>query len=224
MRHLFRTRLGRILATALIAALAFGSGSAVAAFAVATPSTIYACVNNSSGTIKVIDAVTACGTNEIKLEWNTAGPQGATGATGATGAPGPQGAPGPHGAVGPQGLQGPAGAPATALWAHINGNGTQIAASGVVSSRVLNDCTEPANIGCGPGSYEVIFTQPVGDCAFVATPGEIAYLAPPNERTLVPQVLNVYTRIGNVNGVFIQVTNLQAQQTALDFHLAVFCH
>ena len=118
MARLGGTRLGRILVTALLAALAFGSGSAVAAYANQPASEIYACVNNSSGTIKVIGATGTCGTNEIKLVWNTQGPQGLqgpqgipgpVGPQGATGATGPQGDTGATGAQGPQGPQGPKG-------------------------------------------------------------------------------------------------------------------
>jgi hypothetical protein len=77
-------------------------------------SQIYACVNNSSGTIHVIDATATCGGNEMKLIWNTQGPQGV---------PGPQGLQGPQGIQGVQGVPGAdgktvlhgAGAPAAAL-------------------------------------------------------------------------------------------------------------
>jgi hypothetical protein len=221
MQRLLGTRRWRVLATALLVAFAFASGSAVAAFALAPPSTIYACVNNSSGTIKIVGANDTCKNNETKLQWNTEGPQGPAGPTGPAGPAGPQGPQGPQGETGPQG---PAGAPATALWAHIAPNGSQIAGSGVVSSGVVIGGA-PGVGDYGVGSYEVIFNQPVGGCAFVATPGQSTYSSQvPDNRTLVPHVLNVFTRIGNPNGVFVQVTNLAGQQTPLDFHLAVFCN
>jgi hypothetical protein len=242
MQRLLGTRRWRVLATALLVAFAFASGSAVAAFALAPPSTIYACVNNSSGTIKIVGANDTCKNNETKLQWNTEGPQGPAGPTGPAGPAGPQGPQGPQGETGPQGPagpqgpqgatgpqgvpgpQGPAGAPATALWAHIAPNGSQIAGSGVVSSGVVIGGA-PGVGDYGVGSYEVIFNQPVGGCAFVATPGQSTYSSQvPDNRTLVPHVLNVFTRIGNPNGVFVQVTNLAGQQTPLDFHLAVFCN
>jgi hypothetical protein len=117
MQHIFSSRFGRIFVTVL-ALVVFLSGSAVVAYATAPPSEIYACVNNSSGTIKVISATGTCGSNEIKLVWNTQGPQGVPGPQGPTGAigaagpqgeTGPQGIPGPQGATGMAGAQGPAG-------------------------------------------------------------------------------------------------------------------
>jgi type VI protein secretion system component Hcp len=65
--------------------------------------TYYACVNNSSGTIKMVDANKACSNNEVKISWNQVGPKGDTGATGPAG---PQGQKGDTGATGPQGPQG----------------------------------------------------------------------------------------------------------------------
>ena len=164
MARLLGTRLGRILVTALLAALAFGSGSAVAAYANQPTSEIYACVNNSSGTIKVIGATGTCGTNEIKLVWNTqgpqglqgpqgvpgpAGPQGPQGAAGVTGPHGPKGDPGepgatgaqgPQGATGATGPQGPAGmaAPRT-VKGIVMGDGTIFVASGPFTVTKAND-------------------------------------------------------------------------------------
>jgi hypothetical protein len=115
MQHIFSSRFGHIVVTALALVVAFLSGSAVVAYATAPQSEIYACVNNSSGTIKVIAATGSCGNNEIKLIWNTQGPQGVpgpqgvTGPTGSTGAIGPTGPQGPQGEVGPQGPSGPSG-------------------------------------------------------------------------------------------------------------------
>ena len=82
----------------------FGSGALVAAN---TPSQeIYACVNNSSGEIKIVDADATCKRNETLLEWNKQGPQGETGPQGD---PGRQGEPGPQGETGPKGETGPQG-------------------------------------------------------------------------------------------------------------------
>src|SRR5215469_931292 len=73
------------------------------------PAQIFACVNNSSGTIHVITPNAGCSNNEITLIWNTVGPQGPHGPIGPVGPVGPQGPIGPIGPVGPQGPQGVAG-------------------------------------------------------------------------------------------------------------------
>jgi hypothetical protein len=110
MHHIFNSRFGRILTTALALAAAFAAGSAVVAHATAPSSEIYACVNNSSGAIHVTDATTACNSNEMKLVWNTQGPQGVPGPQGPQGIPGPAGPAGAIGPAGPQGDPGPQGA------------------------------------------------------------------------------------------------------------------
>lgn len=77
--------------------------------------TIYACVNNRSGTVHIVSEATVCHSGETRLEWNTVGPIGATGPTGPqgpkgdTGATGATGAQGPQGETGAQGVQGPKG-------------------------------------------------------------------------------------------------------------------
>jgi len=75
-----------------------------------TTGLIYACVNNSSGTIKIVTATTQCSNNEIQLVWNAEGVAGLTGATGATGASGATGATGASGATGATGATGASGA------------------------------------------------------------------------------------------------------------------
>ena len=84
-----------------------------------TTGVIHTCINNSSGTIKVIGATGTCGANEMPVDWNAqgiqglAGPQGDTGPAGAAGAaglpdhkapPAPRATPGPPGgrATGPR--------------------------------------------------------------------------------------------------------------------------
>src|SRR5215831_21207272 len=52
--------------------------------------TIYACVNNSSGAVKIVAAGTVCPNNQSLVTWNIVGPQGAQG---------PQGPQGPQGVV-----------------------------------------------------------------------------------------------------------------------------
>ena len=110
-----RSRPGTVitLVAAIVGASTVGLAGAI------TTGLIYACVNNSSGTIKIVNATTACANNEIQLVWNAEGiigptgpegPAGPTGPTGPTGASGPQGSTGATGPTGPQGPIGPTGA------------------------------------------------------------------------------------------------------------------
>jgi len=52
---------------------------------------IFACVNNSDGTTRIVAQNVTCRNNETKLVWNVAGPSGPIGPVGPTGATGPQG-------------------------------------------------------------------------------------------------------------------------------------
>lgn len=109
----------RACAFSLLAGCAFFTAAQLPAAAATV--TYFACINNSSGAIRIVNQSTVCSSSEHKIQWNQAGPQGpqgpkgATGATGAqgpkgaTGATGPQGATGATGPQGPQGPQGPAG-------------------------------------------------------------------------------------------------------------------
>src|SRR5213593_4431399 len=117
-RGFLSSKLGMVIA--LVATLV---GASTIGFAAATTTgMIYACVNNSSGTIHIANAATACASNEIQLAWNAEGPQGPagpqgpkgdTGATGATGAAGTNGATGATGAQGSTGATGATGAAGT---------------------------------------------------------------------------------------------------------------
>jgi hypothetical protein len=73
---------------------------------------IHACVNNTSGEIKIIGANANCPSNYHSLDWNIQGPagqQGPIGPVGPVGPVGPIGPVGPMGPMGPQGEQGPQG-------------------------------------------------------------------------------------------------------------------
>jgi uncharacterized protein YjbI with pentapeptide repeats len=63
-------------------------------------SRIHACLNPGNGTIYVVEAGQACGSNQTALDWNIQGPQGPQGIEGPQG---PQGIQGPQGPAGPQG-------------------------------------------------------------------------------------------------------------------------
>ena len=73
---------------------------------------IFACVNATSGAVRIVAQGVACRTPESLVTWNVVGPQGPPGPAGPAGAlgpPGPQGPAGPAGAQGSAGQQGPAG-------------------------------------------------------------------------------------------------------------------
>jgi hypothetical protein len=79
---------------------------------------VHACVQKSSGQVRVLAAGESCRATEVGVDWGLAGPRGAqgpagpqgpTGPQGTQGPQGPQGAQGPQGPEGPQGPQGPAG-------------------------------------------------------------------------------------------------------------------
>lgn len=108
--------------SAAIVVSAFGLNGAAQA---QQTQSIYACVNNNSGTIRVVAPGATCENSATLFVWNTigpigpqgpqgpagpAGPQGPAGGTGATGLAGPAGPAGAPGATGPAGPQGPAGA------------------------------------------------------------------------------------------------------------------
>lgn len=81
------TRFSRFVLAAvmLLAGIGVGAGAMVGA---QSATIYYACVNNSSGTIKMVAASTTCGNNEVRVEWNQQGPAGVPGAAGPAGANG----------------------------------------------------------------------------------------------------------------------------------------
>jgi type VI secretion system secreted protein Hcp len=94
----------RVLKIALPTIAALGAGAAVGVAAIpSADGTIHACVANSNGAVRIIDAeagTTCAATTETPLSWNQRGPAGATGPAGPAG---PQGAAGLTGDTGPSG-------------------------------------------------------------------------------------------------------------------------
>ena len=87
--------------------LTLSLAAATAASAAPVASNIAACVNPSTGAIRIVASVAQCVAGETGTVWAVVGPVGATGVTGAAGA---QGATGPAGATGAQGPAGATGA------------------------------------------------------------------------------------------------------------------
>ena len=67
---------------------------------------IHACVNNTSGELKIVGANASCPNNYRALDWNIQGPAGQQGLIGPMGPIGPQGLQGERGLQGEQGLPG----------------------------------------------------------------------------------------------------------------------
>jgi len=133
-RRNIMTRAARI-AGAFVVALALAPISADA-------QQIFACVNNSSGEIKIVAPNTGCQNNQRLLVWNVAGqgvpgPAGPAGPAGPVGPAGAPGAPGTAGAIGPQGPSGVAG-PAGPIG--------PIGPAGPVGSGWCDGCTRAARI------------------------------------------------------------------------------
>jgi hypothetical protein len=89
----------------IVTALAIGGASAVLASG-NSGNVIYACVNNSSGTVKIVAADTVCHENSTLVHWNQEGTPGQDGAPGADGADGADGMDGQDGADGADGADG----------------------------------------------------------------------------------------------------------------------
>ena len=73
-----------MLAGALVLAMAVG-GAAVAVATNHNGEVIHACVNNHSGTMKIVDSADDCHQNWSPLNWNQQGPDGTDGTDGAPG-------------------------------------------------------------------------------------------------------------------------------------------
>jgi hypothetical protein len=120
---------------------------------------IHACVNDSSGTLKIVGADQECSNGWSPLDWNIMGPQGDSGPAGPqgdsgpagpqgdSGPAGPQGDPGPAGPQGDPGPQGPAGAGVKTISGIVNSDGTanSVTQQGFTSTRL------------GPGEYKITF-------------------------------------------------------------------
>jgi hypothetical protein len=75
-----------------LASLAFAFLATLVVPNIASANTIYACVSNRSGEVRIVTAATTCHSRETKISWNSEGPQGPQGVPGPKGDPGPAGA------------------------------------------------------------------------------------------------------------------------------------
>jgi hypothetical protein len=111
---------------------------------------------------------------------------------------------GPTGATGPQGIpgqQGDPGAPATVLWAEVNGAGALVKGRGVSSVHLAS------------GGYEVDFNRDVHACTYQATSAE--YPA---------AIILAEPRLNSPDGVFVAMSKVyEGPAIPGVFSLAVFC-
>lgn len=94
---------------------------------------IHACVNTSSGGLKIVGPNDTCSGNEVALDWNI---QGIQGPQGPQGEKGDKGDPGIQGPQGPQGLQGLPG---------LNGTNGTNGTNGVSGWEMKTDSVSTAN-------------------------------------------------------------------------------
>lgn len=80
-----------IRSLAFVAGVPIWLGLTATALYAQTDNTIYACINKSSGAVKIVSANTTCQINEVLVSWNIVGPTGPIGPPGPTGPPGPPG-------------------------------------------------------------------------------------------------------------------------------------
>lgn len=98
-----------------------------------------------------------------------------------------------------------------ALFAVVNGDGSQVRGANVISTTQL-----------GPGRYEITFDQDVSGCAYTATIGD-----PANALVYYPGL--VFTAGGHgangpdPNGVYVETKNLGGGLSNFPFHLNVSC-
>ena len=94
MRLRHSLRLNRLLPVAATLLLGITIGAGALAVAGSNDTVYYACVNNGSGTIHVVDGSTTCANNELPISWNQQGPSGPQGPSGLQGPTGQNGADG----------------------------------------------------------------------------------------------------------------------------------
>jgi hypothetical protein len=101
----------RVLCLAIFAPLVVGNATAAQQSqapidAIQPPAvvTIFSCVNNTTGAIRIVSNTTVCKSTEHKIEWNQKGARGPQGPQGLQGQQGQQGPQGPAGPQGPPGI------------------------------------------------------------------------------------------------------------------------
>jgi len=219
-----KTNLARPLVV-LGLALALIGASAMTLAAAASTGVIYACVNNSSGTIHMVTADDTCKANEVALSWNQQGPAGDTGPQGAKGDTGPQG---PLGAAGPQG---PAGATGPQGLTGATGPQGPAGQAGIGNSAFYTEKRAPVSI---PNSYGEVHRIDLPGGKYVVTSTVLVNNLQPSGR--IPVVCTLYGGNGSSVIAAAQVeangesgasattlTNSYTTQSASSFSVQLLC-
>jgi hypothetical protein len=128
-----------------------------------TSTTIFACVNNSTGAVRIVSSATTCRAGEHKINWNNPGLSGLSGNPGPQGPQGAQGLPGKTGTSGPEGPRGPAGS-TVGYWATGQNIGLDEGFPGVLVAE-----TAPVVEGTYYVTASTLLTVGSGDRAFCFT-------------------------------------------------------
>jgi hypothetical protein len=142
---------------------------------------------------------------------------------GATGAPGPQGPPGPRGEKGPTGDKGLTGDPGQGGGGGTGGGSTSSIDWAVVSST--GNLARSSDAGAtvtksvaDEGTYSVVFSRDVTECAYEATIGK-----PDTDAAEDPGFITVVHLAESTGGVLVQTYNPTGALSDKGFHLTVLC-
>jgi hypothetical protein len=129
----------RVVRLATFACLVVGAATAApqpatSASVIQSPAvvTLFGCVNNTTGAIRIVNSTAVCKSGEHKIQWNQKGPRGSQGPQGLQGSQGPQGLQGSQGPQGPTGPQGPAG---ISVGYSASGSANSLTADGVLIAQ-----------------------------------------------------------------------------------------
>jgi len=171
-----RLQMPTLITGLVVVLISFTLTTVVSASSSRSPFTIFACVNNTTGALRIVGADTACARNEHKISWNSHGLQGEQGPPGPQG-PAGFGAVGPQGPQGPQGLAGPKGdkgdkgdpGPPGPVSKQVNTFGPVDVSSGTIATLV-ESCTSSAFPTLIGGGYAVSPAALTGVSATVDRP------------------------------------------------------
>jgi hypothetical protein len=140
--------IGLSLGALLLAVFAAGMATR-GVFAQPDGNTIYACMGERSGTVRLVEEGESCARGEVLVSWNRVGPAGPRGPQGDPGPAGPPGASGQAGEDAPQVVQG---------WFRIDdfGQGTYTILSGDgfgFTAIIPQDSFAPVTVVFAPGTW-----------------------------------------------------------------------